>query len=132
MSIGLTSVHVATLEQAAAAAAPEECCGILMGFGKQITEIVPARNVHPNPRTHFEIDPQALIDAHRAARQSGPQVIGYYHSHPNGPALPSATDRAMAARDGRIWVIIGTGGELRLWRDGEGGFEPLSYSAPCA
>jgi predicted GIY-YIG superfamily endonuclease/proteasome lid subunit RPN8/RPN11 len=106
---------------------PEEACGILLGHGASIEDAVPARNVHSTPRTHFEIDPQALIDAHRAARAGGPEVVGYYHSHPMGPAAPSAVDRAPAARDGRVWAIGGEGG-VTFWRDDECGFTPLSYS----
>ncbi|MCB2088439.1 MAG: Mov34/MPN/PAD-1 family protein [Sphingomonadaceae bacterium] len=109
---------------------PHECCGLLLGQGARITAIQPAANVHPQPETHFEIDPQALIDAHRAARQGGPQVLGYYHSHPVGGAEPSATDGAMAAGDGRIWAIIAAD-RVNFWRDGEEGFEALSYSV-CA
>ena len=76
----------------------KECCGILLGTGSFVTSALPAANAHPRPQTHFEIDPQALINAHRAARAGGPQVLGYYHSHPEGPPHPSATDRAEAAR----------------------------------
>lgn len=109
----------------AATAHPRECCGILLGNGETIGALEPADNVHPAPKTHFEIDPRALIDAHRAARRGGSQVVGYYHSHPRGPAAPSPTDQAMAARDGRVWAIAGQG-EVRFWRDDEAGFEPLS------
>lgn len=111
----------------ARAAFPRECCGMLLGEGGRIDAIVPARNVHPAPETHFEIDPQALVDVHRAARDGGAQVAGYYHSHPAGPPEPSATDRAEAAHDGRIWAIVGAG-TVAFWRDGEGGFTPLSYA----
>lgn len=124
----IAQVSSAVLERIlaeAAAAAPRECCGILLGDGTEVRALEPARNVHPAPKTHFEIDPRALIDAHRAARRGGPQVVGYYHSHPHGPAEPSPTDQAMAARDGRVWAIAGQG-EVRFWRDDEAGFEPLS------
>lgn len=109
----------------AAAAYPRECCGVLLGEGATVRAVTAARNVHPAPEKHFEIDPRTLIHAHRAARSGGPQVMGYYHSHPRGPAEPSATDRATAAHDGRIWAIVGEG-EVRFWRDDEAGFEPLS------
>ena len=99
----------------ASRAHPHECCGILLGEGDRITAIRPARNVHPRPATHFEIDPQALIDAHRAERGGGPKVLGYYHSHPTGLPEPSATDKASASGDGRIWAII-SGDAVRLWR----------------
>lgn len=116
------------LTEAMAACRPHETCGLLLGSGSHITAALPTSNVHPTPETHFEIDPQALIDAHRAARVGGPEVLGYYHSHPHGPARPSATDQASAAGDGRIWAIIGQAMEITLWRDDENGFTPLSYT----
>ena len=121
----ITAQTLGQMRAAAAAAHPHEACGILLGEGTRITAALAARNVHPAPETHFEIDPEALIAAHRAARAGGPQVVGYYHSHPRGAAVPSATDQAAAARDGRIWAIIAAD-DLRLWRDGEAGFSPLS------
>ncbi len=126
MVIELTSDLIEQLQEHAAAAHPQECCGLLLGQGGQIIEVQPASNVHPAPQTHFEIDPQALVDAHRAARNGGPSIIGYYHSHPNGPAKPSQTDVAMASGDGRVWAIIGANGQLRLWQDNPGGFEERS------
>ena len=118
--------HILTaLHTHAAATHPLECCGILLGNGTQITAAEPTANIHPSPRTHFEIDPAALIAAHRTARAGGPQIIGYYHSHPHGPPDPSPTDQAMAAHDGRIWAIVGAG-EIRFWRDAQSGFERLS------
>lgn len=100
---------------------PHEACGLLLGGGAQVHTVVPAANVHPSPAAHFEIDPQALIDAHRAARAGGPDVVGYYHSHPHGPPAPSATDAAMASGDGRVWAIVGQG-QVRWWRDLPDGF----------
>lgn len=120
----MTSRALAAMRAAAAAAHPREACGILLGEGGRITAARVTANVHPAPETHFEIDPQALIDAHRAARSGGAQVLGYFHSHPQGAAAPSATDRACAAGDGRIWAII-AGGEVTFWRDGEEGFAAL-------
>lgn len=111
----------------AAQAAPQEACGLLLGDGNRVLEARHTANVAPDKTRHFEIDPQALIEAHRAARNGGPQVIGYYHSHPSGSAEPSATDRANAAHDGKIWAIAAAG-DIRFWRDGEEGFEPLSYA----
>ena len=115
---------------------PQEACAILRGetgeAGRtgegrdRITQCQPAENVHPKPETHFEIDPQALIDAHRQAREGGPQVLGYFHSHPSGAARPSATDAEMAAGDRAIWAIAGKD-ELTFWRSTPDGFAPLSY-----
>lgn len=118
---------IETLLAEALRAAPRECCGLLFGTENRIETALPARNVHPSPRTHFEIDPAALIAAHRAAREGGPQVIGYWHSHPAGVAAPSDVDRASASHDGRVWAIV-AGEAVTFWRDGESGFEALSYA----
>lgn len=126
MTLALGPKLIAELLVEAAAAHPRECCGILLGQGEKIERALPTANVHPTPQSHFEIDPQALVDCHRAARQGGFEVLGYYHSHPNGLAEPSAADRAHAAGDGKVWAII-AGNAVSLWRDTAGGFEPLSY-----
>ena len=130
-SSGRTEVNIlkdvfAALLWEAANAAPNEACGLLLGDGRYITQILPASNVAAEPECNFEIDPRVLIDAHCAAREGGRQVVGYYHSHPAGVARPSATDREMAAHDGRVWAVV-AGGEVRFWLDAANRFEPLSY-----
>lgn len=124
MAITLTSGALATLLEEATRAGALECCGLLLGRGGRIARAVPAANVHPDPARHFEIDPAALIAAHRDARAGGAAVLGYYHSHPTGRAEPSPTDQAMASGDDRIWAII-AGGTVTMWRDAQAGFEPL-------
>ena len=115
------------MRSAARASEPDECCGLLLGH-EAIEDAVPTRNVAAEPRRRFEIEPQALINAHRAARGGGTPLRGYYHSHPTGPAEPSATDRAMAAGDGKVWAIVGADG-ITFWRDDEAGFARLFPAA---
>ena len=123
--ITLTSGALATLLAEAAASAPCEACGLLLGAAGHVETSLVTANVAPDPRAHFEIDPAALIAAHKAARGGGPQVVGYWHSHPNGRAGPSPTDGAAASGDGRVWIIVANGA-ITCWRDAPGGFEPLS------
>lgn len=118
---------------------PREACGILFcdsSAGEDPTEIpridrfAIAVNIHPDPETRFEIDPHSLIAAHRTQRAGGAQVLGYFHSHPNGPAIPSALDSALAEGGRAIWAIAGREGdcwELRLWRKRSGTFAALPY-----
>ncbi|WP_368039482.1 M67 family metallopeptidase [Sphingomonas sp. ID1715] len=114
--------------KAHAATDPEhEVCGLLLGSGDRITAAAPARNIADDPRRRFEIDPTALFKALRRERAGGPGVLGYYHSHPHGPALPSATDQAMAEPNGKLWLIVG-GAEVRAWRAGARGFEEVELS----
>jgi proteasome lid subunit RPN8/RPN11 len=105
---------------------PREACGLLFGTEGQIAAYHPAANVHASPETHFEIDPQALIDAQRTMRGGGPRLVGYYHSHPSGLPEPSATDRALAAPDGMVWAIVGEA-RVELWWAGSDGLLPLPY-----
>lgn len=132
MALTISQSAHTTMLAAAHQAAPHEACGLLLGTAAHIESAVSTTNVARDRARHFEIDPAALIIAHRAARDgSGAQVIGYFHSHPNGLARPSATDEASAARDGRVWVIVAATNDgadaITCWRDGADGFEPLSY-----
>jgi proteasome lid subunit RPN8/RPN11 len=115
--------------RALAASARDEVCGLLLGEGDDVTRLLPCRNVAADPAVRFEIDPAALIAAHRAARGGGERILGHYHSHPSGVARPSPRDAADAAPDGSIWLIV-AGEAVTAWRavaDGaeHGRFDPL-------
>ena len=92
-----------------------EICGLLLGSGFDVTTHRSARNVAPDPRGRFEIDPVILLDAHRAERRGGPSILGCYHSHPIGSPMPSALDAADAEPNGWLWLILGRE-NVRLWR----------------
>ena len=125
MDVRMTRGIDQALVDEAARAAPHEACGLLLGGADGVLRrILPCANVARDPARHFEIEPAALIAALRAERGGGERVIGYYHSHPTGESLPSATDRAMAARDGRVWAIV-AGESVGWWRDTADGCERL-------
>ena len=105
---------------AEAAASPDEICGLLFGGGSSIEAARPCRNIAADPRRFFEIDPAALLAAHRAARAGGPVPVGCYHSHPGGDAMPSERDAADAEANGWLWVIVAAG-EMRAFRAVEHG-----------
>jgi len=93
--------------------------------GGRIAEAEACANVAADPARRFEIDPGALFAAHRRARAGGQAVIGHYHSHPSGAAVPSARDAAQAMGDGALWLIL-TAREGRLWRsDRIGAFDEV-------
>ena len=78
----------------------------------------------------MEID-QAALDAVLAhAREARRFVVGVYHSHPRGTAIPSPADLADASYDDYLYLIVGLGPEppqVQLFRLDEGVFieEPL-------
>ena len=119
-------IVVVEMKAQAALAQPFEACGLLLGSAERIETAVLTRNIHPTPRTHFEIDPAALIAAHKAARAGVAAIAGYWHAHPTGHAVPSATDQASASGDGHIWAIV-AGADVAFWRDTPGRFEALPY-----
>jgi proteasome lid subunit RPN8/RPN11 len=114
---------------------PEEACGILVGrfaeapdggrSGARVERALPAENVHSDRRRRYAIAPEALLAAQRRAREEGCELVGYYHSHPDHPPRPSATDRS-DAWPGVSYLIVavaaGRAGEARSWRwDAEAG-----------
>lgn len=117
------------IEYQAAACSPYECCGALLGTwvcpgvaaGQAVLSglIAVENTATGDRRVQFSIHPQALLDTRLRARTQGLTVVGYYHSHPQSPAVPSAEDRR-AAWPGWIYLIAGVGSEqareLRSWR----------------
>jgi proteasome lid subunit RPN8/RPN11 len=98
----------ADIHAAACDAFPDECCGLLEGARDSesfhITALHPACNLAASP-DRFEINPADHFAALKAARAAGHAIIGCYHSHPNGKALPSAADLAGAGEDNFLWLI---------------------------
>ena len=104
---------------------PHECCGALLGrFGetglKIVTVIYPITNAREgqSKRNRFLIQPEDLLLVERYAGTKELDVIGFYHSHPDHPAVPSQYDLAHAWPVYSYIVVAvdaGTPGELRSW-----------------
>jgi proteasome lid subunit RPN8/RPN11 len=77
---------------------PNECCGAMLGATdddgvKIVAEAVALENAHEGPQqARYELRPEDLLAAERAARQRGMDLIGIYHSHPDADAYFSETD----------------------------------------
>ncbi len=77
---------------------PYECCGLLLGRfdpdGKVVTETFPISNAREESakRNRFLIEPEELMRGERYARAHDLEVVGFYHSHPDSPAVPSQYD----------------------------------------
>jgi proteasome lid subunit RPN8/RPN11 len=77
---------------------PYECCGLLLGRygadGKVVTETYPISNAREESakRNRFLIEPVELMRGERYARERDLEVVGFYHSHPDSPAVPSQYD----------------------------------------
>ncbi len=118
------------LSAAARVAFPAECCGLLEGVwngqGVMVTAFHPSANLSPAPETAFEIDPALHFCLLRGLRGTGRAVVGCYHSHPTGKALPSPRDRANGCEEDFVWVIITTGVNNTLAAFQGPRFQPLA------
>ena len=80
--------------------------GRLLGAQREVTGAEAVPNLRRDrPRDRFELDPGAIVAASARARSAGLELVGFWHSHPESPALPSAEDRA-GAWDDRSCLIV--------------------------
>jgi proteasome lid subunit RPN8/RPN11 len=76
---------------------PNECCGVMLGHihgeNKVVTEAVPLENSFAGTQhERYEVRPEDLLKAERAARDHGLDLVGIFHSHPDCEAYFSETD----------------------------------------
>ena len=99
---------------------PHECCGAMLGRAGVVVEACPLPNTtEEGPRRRFLVRPQDDRAAERRATERGLELLGFYHSHPDHPALPSQYDLDHA------WPVFsyaivsvreGVAAELTSWR----------------
>jgi len=102
---------------------PEECCGALLGQvegGKtRVTRIERTVNSRQEERRHrFRITPEEYSRVERLAEADGLSLLGFYHSHPDHPAVPSTYDREHALPFFHYLVLevaSGRAGGLTCW-----------------
>lgn len=113
----------------AVAAWPAEACGLLVGERRdarvEISAVLPAMNRRADASDRYEIDPEDVLAADRAAREAGLALVGAWHSHPGAPAAPSPKDREEAWPDWCYLIVSADADgarELRAWRLLDDGF----------
>ena len=107
-SLALPAALRGQLEREARAAFPRECCGLIEGRREgpaaRALAFHPMVNLACEP-DRFEIDPVAHIALLRRLRGTEREIIGCYHSHPNGRPEPSAHDVQGAGETDFLWLI---------------------------
>jgi proteasome lid subunit RPN8/RPN11 len=110
---------------------PNECCGALIANGDTIVEAFRLPNTTvEGARRRFMIGPDDYRMAEKRARERSGTLAGFYHSHPDHPARPSATDLAQAWPN-LTYIIVavreGTPEDLKSWRllEDRSGFEEV-------
>jgi proteasome lid subunit RPN8/RPN11 len=110
MTIEISSAQLKIIFDRAEAIYPEECCGILLGKFehecKTAIEVIPTINdwqgsplideIHRTKHSRYIIPPQEIFRAQNRGRDLNLEIIGFFHSHPDYPAIPSECDRVQA------------------------------------
>lgn len=136
--IRFTQAAWASLQKQAEAAYPFEGCGLLLGPAapeKIAQEIVPLANKlreEGRGRFDFTFSAKEFMEAGRAAEGRHLDIVGIYHTHPDHPPRPSATDTNQPMLAGWINVIAAVnGGRFRdakaWWREDDS--QPFTEAA---
>lgn len=115
----LPAALAAAILRHARAGYPQEVCGLIAGRDGRGVAIYPGHNVSPTPETAFELDTETLA-RQIALEDQGLALVAIYHSHPQGPAAPSATDITRAFYPDAVQIICSlaqpAAPELRAFR----------------
>lgn len=120
----LAERHLGRILRECAAGYPEEVCGVLIGRvqdGIRLVErVIVLRNERMEERTHrYLIGPDEFRRAETEAAAASRDIVGFYHSHPDHPALPSAFDTEHAWPWYAYMIVPvqnGTAGRPRAWQ----------------
>ncbi len=140
MTLVISSEQLNIIYNHAESIYPEECCGILLGEIKKtvktVVEVIPTINVWEraisdevdrNKNSRYTIDPSDIFTAQKRARDLQLDMIGFFHSHPDSPAIPSTCDRSQAWEIYSypiVSVINGKVSEIKSWvLDSDGIFQ---------
>ena len=101
---------------------PEECCGALLGRKGEPAHVVRVERIE-NARgeervRRYEVSPQDYLRVERLALAENLALLGFYHSHPDHPAVPSTYDREHAFPFFHYLVCAvasGRPGDLTAW-----------------
>lgn len=89
------------------AVAPEEACGLLAADSTGMAiKAYCGTNLDASP-VSYTLDPSEHITALHDAERHGWHLAAVFHSHPNGPAIPSRTDVTRALEPEWLYIIIG-------------------------
>ena len=83
---------------------PEEICGIVRGRDRQATALVPSRNAAEERTINYLVEPSVLMQQF-VFEDEGDSMVAIYHSHPESPAYPSATDAWTATYPESVYLI---------------------------
>jgi proteasome lid subunit RPN8/RPN11 len=126
VSLVLNDRHIAIINQHLQSTYPEEGGGLLLGRAENGRALVTEVRALPNTwdvdaerRRRYLIPGDVMLREQRAADARDLDVVGYFHSHPDHPAIPSEFDREHALPNWSYVIVSvqhGQASEMRAWR----------------
>ena len=130
--------HLQQIGRHGEATYPEECCGLVLGkitpterigvelwktensWSKQesFTTTEEEWGKEYSKRNRFTIAPREMLRAQKEARNRQLQIMGIYHSHPDGQPVPSECDRRIAWPEYSYLIVAvcqGKAGAIQSW-----------------
>ncbi len=112
---------------------PEEICGLIAGHVEDgigyAHALYRARNVAEDRTVNYAVDPQTLLKQIEF-EERGEVLVAIYHSHPESPPYPSATDARQAYYPDSVYIICSLQDweypELRGWHLVQGPAQEVS------
>jgi proteasome lid subunit RPN8/RPN11 len=123
----VTNAIVASIQQQMTSSGGVEICGAMIGDNGDVVEIMPLINNSMRPKHAYLISASDVLRAEKQAQSKNAQLIGFYHSHPDGASRPSPADVEQAL-PGYIYLILSAQDGARAWRlrDDRSGFDEVS------
>jgi proteasome lid subunit RPN8/RPN11 len=87
----IRAAHWEQMRADAAAKAPEEACGFVLGKADYSRLVIPVTNIL-HDAVRFRMDPEEELKAFYLAEKNDWDVLAIYHSHPHGINRPSISD----------------------------------------
>jgi len=98
--LNLTAELKKNIKTSGEASYPNECCGIILGEinedgskNAKRTENINNSSENNEQYHRFLITPEDMFKAEKIARAAKLEIIGFYHSHPDHPSMPSGYDK---------------------------------------
>jgi proteasome lid subunit RPN8/RPN11 len=85
---------------------PREACGILAGRGNRVEKVYKMTNVSEKPELCYYMESREQLKTMKELRNSGWEMVGIYHSHPETEACPSPRDVELAFYPEAVYVIV--------------------------
>ena len=112
--ITIPKEQFAVIKKSVSLSQHEEACGLFLGHGSlpnsiAVSTAVPCMNIVEKERhRRSEIDPVVRLRLERSTRNLSTGIVGHYHSHPGGNAVPSKFDLESAHEPTLFWLILGS------------------------